>query len=113
MHKIIRELIKKINLTNDLHNEIASNAKDDFESFNFSIDEFKNLDNKIRSDTRMRSSNIYRAHLRFDDDDDNLGILASSTKQFIGESADDNIQEFNLEYNKETSKEHFEKKISI
>ena len=110
MHKIIQELIKRINLPNDSQNEIKQNTNDEFESFNFSIDEFKILDTQIRSNTRLRSSNIYRPHLRFDDDD--FGLSAASSKQSLSGSSDDNLEGFDMHYDKEASRDHLEKKIS-
>jgi len=67
----------------------ASADHEEFEALDFSVAEFKALDEKIRSDTRMRSSNIYKPS-RFELEEEYFS-QGSSSKQSASNSDDDNI----------------------
>lgn len=91
MRRIIHTWIRKITLEHSIRNE-TSTYMNEFESLDISNADFKLLDVKLRSNTRSRSSNIYKPGLRFDNEEEfSSASLASSSKPSMNNSDDDNV----------------------
>jgi len=89
MTNLIELWIHKIRVGQDNKRSIAPQTdQEDFDALDFSVAEFKALDAKIRTDTRMRSSNLYRSS-KFEVDEEYFS-QASSSKPSLSNSDDDN-----------------------
>lgn len=111
MSRIIQDWIKKITLNQSIRHEASVSLVKEESFRDFNEAEFQMLDTKFRCNSRLRSSNIYRSHLRFDAEEEFVSSLASSSKPSLCNSDDDNIMYSNSEYSCH-NQEYLEKKLN-
>lgn len=120
MSRIIQDWIRKVTLNQSIRNNNETGqcninvSKEDLESFqSFDNEDFKLYDDRIRSNARLRSSNIYRPHLRFDTFDDEFGSsVASSSKPSVSPSIDENVFDSDADFLLQPNHEYYEKRLS-
>lgn len=112
MSRIIQEWIKRITLNQSIRHEASMSFVKEESFHDFNEAEFKILDAKFRCNSRLRSSNIYRSHLRFDAEEEFTSSLTSSSKPSLCNSDDDNILYSNSEYSG-YNQEYYEKRLNL